>query len=77
MKLGGDSWEGQTVLDIKFVNQIKILGIFFSNTVDARFIPENITYKIKTLERNIAMWSRRSLSIQGKILIKCLAYRYL
>ena len=69
MKLGGESWEGRFEEGIQFVQTIKILGIFFSSTMDARLIPENTEGKIKSLERICALWSRRPLTIIGKILI--------
>ena len=37
--------------------------------MDARLIPENTEGKIKSLERICALWSRRPLTIIGKILI--------
>ena len=69
MKLGGESWVGRSESGIQFVSQIKILGIHFSSVMDARLITENVTGKIKSLERMCALWSRRHLTIQGKILI--------
>ena len=69
MKLGGDPWIGRSVYDIQFVHKIKLLGIYFSSSEDARLIPENTESKIKNLERICSLWSRRILTIQGKILI--------
>ena len=67
MKLGGDSWSGRSEEGIEFVDKIKILGIFFSTVVDARLIPENVDSKIKNLEKVCSLWSRRILTLQGKI----------
>ena len=69
MKLGRESWEGRSEQGIKFVNKLKILGIFFSSVEDARLLPENIDSRIKNLEKICSLWSRRILSLQGKILI--------
>ena len=55
LKLGGDSWVGHFEHGIQFVDTIKILGIYFSSTRDARLIPENIVGKIKSLERICAL----------------------
>ena len=69
MTLGGDSWAGRFICGIEFVEKLKILGIVFSATEDARFIPENIEGKIDSLKRVCSLWSRRILTLQGKILI--------
>ena len=69
MKLGRESWEGRSEQGIEFVNKLKILGIFFSAVEDARLLPENIDSRIKNLEKICSLWSRRILSLQGKILI--------
>ena len=69
MKLGGDLWIGRSIYDIRFVSKIKLLGIFFSNSEDARLMPDNIECRIQSLERICSLWSRRILTIQGKILI--------
>ena len=54
---------------IKFVNQIKILGIIFSNKFPTQEIQENFTKRIDTLERVCALWSKRNLTMIGKIVI--------
>ena len=54
---------------IKFVSKIKILGVHFSKECEARDLQENFSDKIKSLEKICAVWSRRGLSILGKITI--------
>ena len=59
-----NSFEG-----IKFVNKIKLLGIFFSNNESARDIEENWTTKIEKLSQNLTLWTRRNLTLFGKVTI--------
>ena len=54
---------------IKFVNKIKILGIIFSNEYPTQEIHENFTNRINQLERICALWSKRKLTMIGKIVI--------
>ena len=54
---------------IKFVNKLKILGITFSNECSAQTINENYEGKIDKLEKVCALWSKRHLTIIGKITI--------
>ena len=54
---------------IKFLNKLKILGITFSNQKSAQDIEENFNDRINKLERICALWSKRKLTILGKITI--------
>ena len=54
---------------IKFVNKLKILGITFSNECSAQLLNENYDGKIDKLEKVCALWSKRYLTILGKITI--------
>ena len=54
---------------IKFINKLKILGIYFSNQNSPQDIDENFDERINKLERICALWSKRKLSIIGKITI--------
>ena len=54
---------------IKFVNKIKILGIIFSNEYPTQEIHENFTNRINQLERICALWSKRKLTMIGKIVV--------
>ena len=54
---------------IKFVNKIKILGIIFSNENPAQDIHDNFTSRIDKLERICSLWSKRKLTMIGKIVV--------
>ena len=60
------------VTPFEIVDKIKILGIVFENGKRANDIDENWTGRIEKLTRIIQLWSKRDLSIMGKIVIvKC------
>ena len=54
---------------ISFVNKLKILGINFSNEYKATDITGNIEPSIEKLKRVCSLWSKRHLSLIGKITI--------
>ena len=57
---------------LEIVDKIKILSVVFENGKRAININENWTGWIEKLTRIIQLWSKRDLSIMGKILIvKC------
>ena len=56
-------------LQIQFKNTIKILGIYFSNERSASSIEKNWTGRINTLIKHLNQWSKRDVSIIGKILV--------
>lgn len=73
MILGDKTQTGRVKFDIKFVNSIKILGVTFSNEKDSIDNSENIDTKIFQLKRMCKLWSRRKLTLIGKItLLKAL-----
>ena len=55
--------------EIQLVNQIKILGIYFSSQYQPIELEENIEPKIEQLEKVCNTWAKRNLTIIGKILI--------
>ena len=65
VRFGVESWVGIFKSGIRFVDQIKILGIFFSISVDTQSILKNFTSKIENLERICHLWSKRKLSLIG------------
>ena len=69
MFISDASQKGTINHGIKFVNRIKILGIIFSNEQKVNDIKENIDPKIDQLKRLCSLWSKRNLSILGKITI--------
>ena len=54
---------------IKKDENIKILGVFFSTKAEASNIPENWTAKIEDIQLTVQRWSKRNLSLAGKVLI--------
>ena len=51
------------------VNKIKILGIFFQTDKMAKDVEDNWMHRISKVKSLIKDWSRRDLSIQGKVII--------
>ena len=51
------------------VNRIKILGIYFEAHRMARNIEDNWKSRIECMQRMIVNWSKRDLSIHGKIIV--------
>ena len=58
---------GMENMGIQFVKQVKILGVSFSYDTPPESLPQNWNKKIESLERTLALWGRRDLSIIGKI----------
>ena len=54
---------------IKNDENIKMLGVFFSTKAEASNIPENWTAKIEDIQLTVQRWSKRNLSLAGKVLI--------
>ena len=56
-------------LGLKWVNQIKILGVYFGSTKSSSEIDLNWTTKIQQIKHNISLWEKRNLGLLGKICI--------
>ena len=56
-------------LEITFKDTIKILGLYFSNKKSASEIEDNWVPRINNILNTFAKWSKRDLSIMGKITI--------
>ena len=56
-------------MEITFKSTIKILGLFFSNRKSANEIEENWLSRIATVKKIFREWSKRNVSLIGKILI--------
>ena len=69
LSLGNKDLKGKVKFGIKFVNQIKILGIIFSNELRSDQLAENYDSRIDNLLKTCASWSKRDLSILGKITV--------
>ena len=54
-------------IHIEFKDKIKILGIYFSNCVQAGELEDNWTNRIGFIINILSKWTRRNLSIIGKI----------
>ena len=54
---------------IKKDENIKILGVFLSTRAESSNIPENWTAKNEDIELTVQRWSKRNLSLAGKVLI--------
>ena len=67
MKLGQQTDEDG--LPYEVTSKIKILGIYFENNNSAADIKENWLGRIETMKKLIRIWSKRDLSINGKIVI--------
>ena len=65
MSLNGDKVE--TDVQLIFQNTIKTLGIIYSNTVAASEIELNWRKRIDTVIKTLSLWSRRNLSLVGKL----------
>ena len=55
-------------LEMNWTQKLKVLGITFSNE-DAHSFEENYESKMTKIKANISSWSRRSLSLKGKVVI--------
>ena len=69
LSFGNAALQGRYICGVEFVARLKILGIIFSLREEAGQIEENYTGKIKDLEKLLALWSRRNLTLIGKIII--------
>ena len=69
MKIGRHAQDDIDSIPFEIVDKIKILGVIFENGKRAIDIDENWTGRIEKLTRIIQLWSKRNLSIMGKIVI--------
>ena len=53
----------------KVVNNITILGIYFNANLEASKIPHNWTGKVEEIKLSVQRWSKRNLSLYGKVII--------
>lgn len=65
----GDREEGDVFFRIKFVSNLKLLGIYFCQSMSISENKANWESRIESLKRVIGQWKRRDLSIAGKIII--------
>ena len=69
MWLGSKKKSDETYLGLKWNTKVKIVGIFFSNTTPASLLEDNWTSRLEKVQTLIASWTKRNLSISGKLCI--------
>ena len=69
MWLGSAKNNNEDLFGIKSKKKIKILGVFFSNATPAASIEENWEKRLEKVSRLTALWTKRNLSIAGKICV--------
>eukprot|EP00916_Digyalum_oweni_P020965 GHVL01034894.1.p1 GENE.GHVL01034894.1~~GHVL01034894.1.p1 ORF type:complete len:377 (-),score=17.22 GHVL01034894.1:1234-2364(-) len=69
MWLGSSIARGELCFDLNWKNKIKLLGIFFCNSVPASNLSENWESRIENMSRVISTWHRRNLGYLGKMCI--------
>ena len=69
MYLGSNRGEVNREFNLKWVEEIKILGVYFSNQIRASQNEKNWKDKIEKVKRIIKSWEKRNLGLIGKICI--------
>ena len=69
MWLGSKTYCTDEYYDIKWKLRVKILGIYFSNSIPAPEIDDKWLPRIENIQRTIVTWPKRNCSIMGKICI--------
>ena len=69
LKIGTAEFQEENIGNIKFKEKLKILGIIFRNDLSASMNEENWSKKIDRIKEIIAMWTKRNLSISGKLVV--------
>ena len=66
LSTNGMAWDPGDI-PISFKDEIKILGLYFNSTMPANKIEKNWTNRINNIVRILGRWSKRNLTIIGKI----------
>ena len=69
MSLGLNSTFGEELFGFQIVKSVKILGVHFSTNISTSENPLNWEPKIEKIQKLFGLWSKRDLSLIGKILI--------
>ena len=69
MWLGSSRIRRKGGFGLKWVDELKILGIYFSNNISASEIDKNWLGRITKCKQIIKKWERRNLSLLGKICV--------
>ena len=75
MWLGSSKDNDMVGFGLKWVSEIKILGVYFCNSCSASSVKTNWESRIKTVKNIIQTWEKRNLSILGKVCV-IKGYRY-
>lgn len=69
MWLGSNTCFANEGFGLSWNNEIKVLGIYFSNSTQASLINKNWLHKIEKIKRIMKIWEKRNLGLIGKITI--------
>ena len=69
MWLGSNIYQRKEGLGLRWVDETKILGIIFSNRIQASCNEKNWKDRLEKIKRIICQWEKRNLSLFGKICI--------
>jgi exonuclease III len=69
MWLGSNRNSDEKPFNLSWKTKLKILGIYFCSTTPASSLEENWAKRIQNIQRLIVSWSKRNLSISGKLCI--------
>ena len=69
MGIGTEAANKQDVCGLECKQKLKILGVIFKNNCPASEVEENWTARFERISKLISLWSKRNLSIAGKICI--------
>jgi hypothetical protein len=69
MWIGANRNKDDTFFDLKWVNEVRILGIYFAGNKSASEIRLNWQPKITQLKQAIQNWEKRNLGVLGKICV--------
>ena len=69
MWLGSSKDNDMVGFGLKWVSEIKILGVYFCNSCSASSVKTNWESRIKTVKNIIQTWEKRNLSILGKVCV--------
>ena len=69
MSIGKWKYKNKSLGGLNFCQSVKILGVWFQNNLSASLVKKNWEHLENKIEALIEKWSKRSLTIIGKILV--------
>ena len=69
MWIGRNKHSNEKYFGLRWQQKIKIVGIYFSNAIPASLLEENWSGRIVKMQKIMAQWSKRNLSLTGKLCI--------